>query len=166
MTVVVCGLGQSLRGDDAAGLEAVRLWRRLYPQQANRADVRVHVLEVPDLALLDVLEGAEAALLVDAAQAEAPPGSVHCLTAAGLPAFCHPAPTSAHGWSPTETIALARALGRPLPPRLDILAIVAAYVIVGADLSPAVRAALPHAAEAIAQWVEQRLSELAPHPRR
>ncbi len=158
MTVVVCGLGQPLRGDDAAGLEAVRLWQNRFPAQAQHPDVQVQVLEVPDLGLLDVLEGADAALLVDAAQAQAPPGSIHCLTADGLPSFAA-GTASAHGWSPAETIALARTLGRPLPPRLDILAIVAADFTVGAGLSPVVRAALPQAVEAIAQWVAQRLAE-------
>ena len=161
MTVVVCGLGQAFRGDDAVGLEAVRVWQKRFPAQAQHPAVRVHLLEVPDLALLDVLEGADAALLVDAAQAAAPPGSVHCLPAEALPTFTDGA-TSAHGWSPAETLALARILGRPLPPRLDVLAIIAADLTVGADLSPTVRAALPRAAEAIAQWVAQRLSDPTP----
>ncbi len=159
MTIVVCGLGQPLRGDDAAGLEAVRLWQQRYPAQARHPAVRVHLLEAPELALLDALQGARAALLVDAAQAQAPAGSVHCLTAERLPSFTA-GTTSAHGWSPAETIALARTLGRPLPPRLDILAIVAADFSPSPSLSLAVRDALPQAAEAIHRWVAQRLSEL------
>ncbi len=161
MTVVVCGLGQPLRGDDAAGLEAVHLWQSRFPTQAQHPNVQVQMLEVPNIALLDILEGTNAALLVDAAQAQAPPGSIHCLTADALPPFVA-GTSSAHGWSPAETLALARALGRPLPPRLDILAIVAADFTIGAGLSPTVRAALPQAAEAIAQWVAQRLLERTP----
>ncbi len=35
MKIAVIGIGQSLRGDDAAGLEAVRQWQEKYPKTAK-----------------------------------------------------------------------------------------------------------------------------------
>ncbi len=53
-----------LRGDDAAGLEAVKLWQAQFPQSAGR--VKIDTIELPGLRLLDFLEGMDAAILVDA----------------------------------------------------------------------------------------------------
>ena len=43
--IVVIAIGQALRGDDGAGLEAVRFWQQKYPRSA--ASVRVEVMELP-----------------------------------------------------------------------------------------------------------------------
>ncbi len=48
--VAVIGIGQSLRGDDAAGLIAVRQWQEKYPQTASRPEVRIETDELPGLA--------------------------------------------------------------------------------------------------------------------
>ncbi|HFC09125.1 MAG TPA: hydrogenase maturation protease [Chloroflexi bacterium] len=154
--VVVCGLGQTLRGDDAVGLEAVRRWQASDRRTATHPAVAVHLLELPGLALLDVLEGARAALLVDAVVSGAPAGMLHHLPAARLEAFVAGA-TSAHGWGVAETLRLAHTLGRPLPPVVEVLAIEAADLRLGASLSPAVAAALPAAVNAIAEWVRRQL---------
>ncbi|MCK7527480.1 MAG: hypothetical protein MZV64_62685 [Ignavibacteriales bacterium] len=58
--VAVIGIGQSLRGDDAAGLEAVRQWREKFPETASRLEVQVEAGELPGLALLDVLNDVDA----------------------------------------------------------------------------------------------------------
>ncbi|HEX7541063.1 MAG TPA: hydrogenase maturation protease, partial [Anaerolineales bacterium] len=74
MNILILGIGQSLRGDDAAGLEAVRLWQAQHPDSA--AQVQVELYELPGLAMLDLLEGMDAAILVDAVQTSAPAGTV------------------------------------------------------------------------------------------
>ena len=48
--VAVIGIGQSLRGDDAAGLEAVRRWEEKFHETANRLEIRVEASELPGLA--------------------------------------------------------------------------------------------------------------------
>ncbi len=56
MKIAVIGIGQSMRGDDAAGLDAIRQWKVEYPETATRPDIRVETSELPGLDLIDRLE--------------------------------------------------------------------------------------------------------------
>lgn len=154
--LLVCGLGQRHRGDDAVGLEAVAAWARAHPDLAEHPQVRVLLLESPGLALLEPLAQAEAALLVDAVRSGAPPGTLHHLSPAALAAF-GAGSASAHGWGVAETLALAQALGRPLPVVLHILGVAVACLELGAPLSDPVAAALPRVGAAITRWVTEHL---------
>ena len=108
MNIVVIGIGQTLRGDDGAGLEAVRRWQEKYPATAAR--VRVELSELPGLGLIDLLSGADAAVIVDAVQSEsAAPGTVLRLGPEEAAAFT-PGSGSAHGWGAAETLTLGRTL--------------------------------------------------------
>jgi hydrogenase maturation protease len=149
----VIGIGQSLRGDDAAGLEAVRRWRAAFPDTACRPDVRVEVSELPGLGLLGLLDGLCGAVLVDAVRSDAAAGSVHELEADQLESFT-PGDRSAHGWGVAETLKLRRALVPPAAAlHLKLIGIEAADVTPGAGLSPAVERSLPSACQAIQQQV-------------
>ncbi len=159
--IVIIGLGQTLRGDDAAGLEAVRLWERTYPTTATHPQVRVEYAESPGLTLLSLLEGADEALLVDAVQSNAPPGSIHLLREADLPAFLQGA-SSAHGWSIAETLAIGRrAVIVDLPEQVSLLGIELAQTEMGAGLSPAVQQALPEVALTIERHIHDWLAKEA-----
>ena len=154
-TIAVIGVGQSLRGDDAAGLEAVRLWQKKYPQTAAR--LRVELSELPGLGLLDLLDGMEAAILVDAVQAEADFGRLILLGPDKLASFS-PDARSAHGWGVAETLQL----GRSLDPegtqcRVTLLGIVGRDFTLGAGLSLEVQKALAGAAESIEKEVQDLL---------
>ena len=138
MSIRLIGLGSPF-GDDAAGPAVVaRLAAEGLP-----AGVEAVIPGRPD-ALLDALEGAEAAVIVDASRAGLPPGTVH-----------EPAPTelrearalSSHGLGVAGALALAEALGRT-PGRLAIVA-VEADALEGDGLSAPVRAALPEAARRV-----------------
>jgi len=154
--LMVIGVGQSLRGDDAVGLEVVRRWQSTYPQTAQRPDVRVHLVELSGLALLDVLEGAQAALLVDAVRSPRhAPGTVLTLREADLQRFGAGA-GSAHGIGVAEALALGRALDVALPDHLVVLGLVGETFDVGAGLSASVQCALPDAVERLqeqARWL-------------
>lgn len=143
--LVVVGLGQKLRGDDAVGIELVRLWQTRHPQTCAAA-MRVELSPLPGLGLLDLLDGAEAAILVDAIQG-ANPGMVHIVDRHQLASFgCDAA--SAHGWGAAETLELAAQVGaESLPRRVSFLLIEAATMELGAPLSQALRKALPIAVE-------------------
>lgn len=157
--IVIIGLGQTLRGDDAAGLEAVRLWERTYPATAALPQVRVEYAESPGLTLLSLLDGAEKALLVDAVQSNAPPGSIHILDEADLPVFLQGA-ASAHGWGVAETLALGRQAGLiDLPEQITLLGIEMLQAEVGTGLSPAVQQALPEVALSIEQRIHAWLAQ-------
>jgi hydrogenase maturation protease len=142
----VIGLGSPF-GDDAAGPAVVaRLLAEGLPP-----GVEARVAQRPD-ALVDALEGVEAAVLVDASRAGLPPGTVHEPERAALR---EARALSSHGLGAAGALALAEALGRA-PRRLAVVAVVAASLS-GDGLSAAVRAAIPEAA----QRVRMRLAELA-----
>jgi hydrogenase maturation protease len=155
VTILVLGIGQPLRGDDAAGLEAVHLWQQTYPQTAQK--VQVELSELPGLSLLDRLEGIQAAILVDGVHADAAPGSLYRLGPDDLAAFSTDA-QSAHGWGLAETLALGLSLYPALKQcRLILIGIAGRAFDLGAGLSPAVQAALPEAAALIEKEIQARL---------
>lgn len=142
---VVIGLGNALRGDDAAGPATVE-------QLRPRLNGTVRLLTLNDpLQLPDCWEGADLAIVCDAVCSGATPGTLHRFEAhaAPLPASVRPA-LSSHGIGLAEVVELARRLGR-LPRRLVIFGIEGHCFEPGTPLSPEVAAAVPRAAEAILQ---------------
>jgi hydrogenase maturation protease len=152
--VLVVGIGHSLRGDDAAGLEAVRAWQRGFPVTAARSALRVELLESPMIELASVLQGAEAALLVDAVCSGTGAGKLHRLGEGEIPAM-HSTSGPVHGWGIPEALQMARALGfHPQAGKLRLLGIEAAQMDIGAALSPEVRGVLGTAAAAIEDEIQ------------
>lgn len=136
--VVVAGLGNPLRGDDAAGLEAARLLAAAPP-----TGCAVHLLEGEPLGLLELCEGVEALVVIDALRVAAPAGSVHRVVVregAALPALLR-GPASSHAVGLGEALALGAALGR-LPATVVVLGVAAERFAAGAAMSPAVAAAV------------------------
>ncbi len=162
MKIVVVGTGQRLRGDDAAGLEAVRQWQATFPpiglrQTVSRREVRVETVELIGLGLLDLLAEAEAAILVDAVHSSAPPGTLLRLSPHEVSAF-RPDSQSAHGWGVAETLQLGRSLDPTLNDcRITLIGIAGREFGVGAALSPEVRRALDRAVEMIEAEVRSLL---------
>lgn len=156
--MVVIGIGQSLRGDDAAGLEAVEAWRTANPATAERPDLSVETLEVPGLALLERLQQAQSAIIVDAIRSGAAPGTLLQAGLEQIEVFTSAA-KSAHGWGVAETLQL----GRRLDPELEnldvhLLGIEGKDYSVGRGLSSEVLEALPRASIAIQKQVDQLLN--------
>ena len=153
--IAVIGIGQSLRGDDAAGLEAVRQWKEKFPETANRPEVQVVASELPGLALLDVLFKVHAAILVDAIQGSDKPGTVHRLSENELASFTSDS-KSAHGWGVAETLQLGSQL-MSTRPKIRIVGITSEQANIGADLSDAVKDSMPRVCEAIEEEVNKLL---------
>jgi hydrogenase maturation protease len=152
MKIIVLGIGQSLRGDDAAGLEAVRLWQERFTDTAQK--VHVGLSELPGLSLLDMLGGMEAAILVDAVHSSAKPGTLYHLGPEELASFT-PGSASAHGWGVAETLALGRSLYPALAnTRVTLIGIVGKNFNMGTGLSPEVLAVLEDAAEMIEKEIQ------------
>jgi len=153
--LVVIGIGQTLRGDDGAGLAAVKTWQQSYPDSARRSNLRVELAELPGIGLLSLLEGAQTAILVDAVRSGALPGTVHLLSEADL---SNPLAGSAtaHGWGVAETLALGWQLTpRQMPGSIRLVGIEAGDLGMGEMLSPPVAAALNLAANQIEQAICQ-----------
>jgi hydrogenase maturation protease len=145
VTRLLVGLGTAHRGDDAVGHQVARRVADLDPPG-------VDVREVDDPSdLLDVWEGFDRVVVVDAMVSGRPPGSVVTLevTDAPLPAGSWAA-GGTHALGLAAAVELSRALGR-LPGRLWVVGVEAGTTAPGAAPSGAVAAAVePAAAEALA----------------
>ena len=141
MRILVLGLGNDLLADDAIGHLAAA---ELGPRLAGRADVEATALH--GLALLDVLAGYDAAVVLDAACTGARPvGEVHEIDPATLARIESPSP---HFAGFPEMLDLADRLGLHFPRKLRILAVeVLDPFTIGGAVTPAVRDALPELCE-------------------
>ena len=137
---LLIGLGNELRGDDAAGLLVARAAR-------GREPVGVDVVERPGepIDLLDAWEGAEVALVADAVVSGAEPGTVHRVDAAAGPLPAAFAGTSTHALGLADAIELGRTLER-LPPRLVVFGIEGSDFAAGDRAGDAVLAAVQRVA--------------------
>jgi hydrogenase maturation protease len=145
VSAVVIGVGNLLRGDDAAGVLV-----------AHRLRGRARVIEQNGEAgaLVEALRGARAAYIVDAARGDRP-GRVHRLdaTARPLPQMFS---CSTHGFGVAEGVELARALG-VLPPVCVVYALEGARFETGQAMSAELEAALP----AVAAHIDEELEAMA-----
>ena len=136
-TMLVVGLGNPDRGDDGAGLVAVR---------AVEAGRRVERSDCADL--IDLIDGEDEVVIVDAMRSGRPPGSIVRFEASesSLPDRSF---VSSHSFGLADTIALANVLNR-LPAKLTVFGIEASDASLGSGLSPEVRTA----AEAVAAEID------------
>jgi len=153
-SVVVIGVGNELRGDDGAGLEAVRRVREQLP-----ASVGVHLHEGEAIGLLELWQKADTAVLIDAVRSGAPPGTIHRLDASHAPLPSLVRRSSSHTIGIGDAIELARALGT-LPRRIRVYGIEGHRFEAGAGLSDEVSAALD---PLVRELRAQVLGESAPH---
>lgn len=156
--IVVVGIGQTLRGDDGAGIRAVQRWQVEFPQTSKNPQVLVELEELPGLSLLDRLTGSEAAILVDAVRSGAPPGCLHRLEISDLDAF-RPESNSAHGWGVAETLFLGSQLfPDDLPEKVVLVGVEAGDMHLGDELSQEVSGTLLAAAEMIESIIAEMLA--------
>ena len=134
--ILIIGLGNPDRGDDAAGRAvAARLKARL-PR-----DMRVTESGGEATALLARFCEADEVILIDAAMSGAAPGTVERFEAHQTPLPAARFGMSTHGFGLAEAIELARALGQ-LPRRCVVYAIEGRSFAIGDPLSPEVEAAV------------------------
>lgn len=135
MTLVI-GVGNSGRGDDAAGLAVAALVAEAAPP-----GVTVRLAEGDPLALIDMWAGAADVYVVDAVLSGAAPGTVIRFDASGplSAVFRH---SGTHALGLADVIEVGRALDR-LPVRLVGYGIEGAVFEPGTPLSAAARTAVP-----------------------
>src|SRR5512135_36211 len=105
--VVVIGIGNEYRSDDAVGPLIVRALRGNIP-----ASVRLLEHSGEGAGLMDLWQGARRAILVDAVTSGAPPGTIHRLDCSLTPLPTNLSVSSSHAFGVSEGIAAARVLGR------------------------------------------------------
>jgi hydrogenase maturation protease len=134
--VLVIGLGNRFRGDDAVGLcVADRLRALALP------DLVVMTHEGEPVELLDLWHNAQTVVIVDAVESGTPPGTLHRFDVRSAPPSVQAFRYSTHIVSLAEVIELARVLGT-LPPHLLVFGIEGANFAAGAELSPLVEKAI------------------------
>lgn len=148
--LVVIGVGNAFRRDDGVGPAVVDRLRERAARSGLPAGVRLVCCNGEPGRLIALWEGAELAVIVDAARARpGHPGRIHRLEPDGCPVR-RTGVASGHGLGPAEAVALARALGA-MPGRLVVYAVEGADGALGTGLSPAVAAAVEPLAERIAE---------------
>lgn len=141
--ILVIGVGNWYRGDDAVGLVVARKLRTM-----NLPEIAACEESGEGVALMEAWTAAERVIVVDASSSGAVPGTVHKLDADEMTipsAFFH---YSSHAFSVAEAIEMARALSC-LPPRLTV------YGIEGKDFAPGVHLSseVEHALEKVIKQV-------------
>jgi len=149
--ILFIGVGNPLRGDDAAGPLAVKLMR-----DRNCAGLRVIEHEGEGASLMDAWTGAQSVIIVDALAADLPPGTICRLDASEKPLPAELFPGSTHALGLREAVELSRALDR-LPPRVIIYGIQAKSFETGAPLSAEVESAVR---ELVAQVTKDPMQQL------
>lgn len=123
------GIGNSFRGDDAAGIQVA--------QAAGGIP-----MESPDaLELMSAWEGAGEVVLVDAVRSGRPAGTIHRLDASDCPLPADLFACDSHCFGLAQGIELGRALGK-LPSRVLVFGIEGKSFVCGEPLSPEVRQAV------------------------
>jgi hydrogenase maturation protease len=149
--VVVVGVGNEMRSDDAAGLQAARRLRPLV--HGGRVSVVEHEGEA--LGLLARLQGVRAAILIDAIRSGAPAGTIHRVDAGAAPIPGElRSSSSTHAVGVAEALELARELGS-LPERVLLYGIEGRCFDAGVTLSDEVLAALPALVAELQQAAER-----------
>ena len=135
------GVGNRLRGDDAAGLEVAGRIRA-----GGAASIPVLELDGEPSRLIDAWTGVDRAVVIDAALSGAPPGDVRRFVATDAPLPAGLRGVSTHDLGLADAVELARALGR-LPGRLVVYAIEGESFEAGAPLSATVTAGIAEIAD-------------------
>jgi hydrogenase maturation protease len=133
----VLGIGNSLLGDDGAGLE---LLERLRAAPGRSAAIEWVDGGTLGLALLGVIEARRALLILDAVQMGSPPGTIHVLRREELLKLRTGG--TAHETGAIQLLNTAALLG-DLPGQFAVVGIEPALLRTGIGLSEVVRAALP-----------------------
>ena len=142
----IIGIGSPF-GDDAAGLEAARQLAADPPPHAE-----VIAADRPGSALIDLFDGADAVILIDAARSGAPTGTIHDFDLHALPT--DPLELiSSHDLGVAEAVQLAGKLGR-LPARGRVLGIevAASFVAPPGDLTAAAGGGVIQAVKRARWW--------------
>ena len=155
LTLLVIGIGNAYRSDDAAGLIAARqIARRIKGKASEHCAVIEHTGE--GAALMELWKGADRVIVIDAMRSGAAPGNVSRFDATRrpLPATMHR--DSTHAFSLPEAVELSRTL-QQLPRQLIVYGVEAQNFEPGTNLSAALELAMQTLVERVLQEVSQEV---------
>ena len=151
--LLIVGIGNPFRSDDATGIALARLLRERVPP-----GVRVIEETGEGAALLDAWRDAPAVILVDAVRSGAPPGTLHRLDLREQEISREFFRFSTHAFGVVHAVELARTLHR-LPGCLIFYGIEGEEFASGEGLSPEVARAFPPALERILEDVRALMDQ-------
>ncbi len=141
--VLVLGVGNVMRSDDAVGM----LVARELASDSLPAEVVVMEGGTDGLALMEHIQAAEHVVVVDAAEMKAAPGTVSVFSPEQVRDLCGDAAVSAHELRVLSALRLMSQL-EGCPP-VSIVAVQPANLNYGTQLSPEVKDALPEAVSSV-----------------
>ncbi|MGD2062415.1 MAG: HyaD/HybD family hydrogenase maturation endopeptidase [Nitrospirota bacterium] len=147
---LVLGIGNTLLTDDGAGVHTIFHLRRT---QDEATDVRYVDGGTLSFVFMEEIEGAGALVVIDAAELNAPPGTIRRFEGRGMDEFLRAGRRSAHEVGLADILELARLRGWSLP-RRALVAIQPQHLGWGDAPSPSVARAIPEAAELVVRLVE------------
>ncbi|HYM22250.1 MAG TPA: hydrogenase maturation protease [Vicinamibacterales bacterium] len=146
-TTHVLGLGNVLMGDDGFGPAVVRAFEAEY---TVAGDVSVADLGTPGLDLTPWLADVENVVIVDTVRSDLPAGSMRFYNKADLLGRPPSVRSGPHEPGLTEALATLEFAGRA-PRTVALIGVVPERIGMDLELTPAVRAAIPVAVDAVAR---------------
>jgi len=150
--ILVIGVGNEYRSDDAVGLVVARRLRQL-----SIGNVTVIEASGEGTDLMESWKGADTVIIVDAASSGAKPGTIHRIDARAQRIPTGLLRYSTHAFSVGEAVELARAMNR-LPPRMVVYGVEGERFDEGTVLSRAVQGSV----DAVVDLVLKQLRTAAP----
>jgi hydrogenase maturation protease len=148
--ILIIGIGNIFRGDDAVGLAAARMLREM-----QLPGVKVLELDGDLTGLLEGWQGATKVIVIDAVTSKSAAGAIFRFVAHEdpLPQKMFATCCSCHAFGVAQQIEIARSLNQ-LPPCLIVYGIEGKDFTLGSKISPEVQQALPRLVEQIRQDIE------------
>ncbi len=165
MKTLIIGLGNPILGDDGIGWRvAEEVKRRLADSHAERPSaisyaerpsaIEVDCFALGGLSLMERMIGYDRAILIDAVTTGQPLGTVCRFQLEDLPELPCAHTTAAHDTSLQNALKLGRRMGAKLPSSVAVVGVEAERLYdFSEELSPAVEAAVPEAAQAVLEIV-------------
>ena len=145
---LVIGVGNEFRGDDAVGLEVTARLETSAPQ-----GVTVLRHSGDGVGLMERWESSDSVVVIDAMRSGRPVGSLLRHEVGQTGEYRQGSGASSHGFGVSESVELARAMGR-LPKSLVIYGIEAASFDLGSEMSIEVKKTIDAVVEAVLKELE------------
>jgi hydrogenase maturation protease len=150
MSTVIIGIGNPVLSDDSVGLRIARELRH----RVIARDVEIVELCTGGMRLVEAMAGYDRAIVVDAMESGARPGTVHQLDSAGLP-MTRGAHSTHHGGL-AEAMEVGRIAGLRIPGEIRVWGIEAADVETFSEsLTPSVEEAVDTVVEGVLRSLQE-----------
>ena len=154
--VRVIGVGSPFQ-DDRVGFNVIQLLQHSERLPLNESTkIQLHYADRPGVRLLELMQGAETVILIDAVKSDKTIGALYCVTAEQLAES--DVPYSSHALGVAEVLKMGKVL-ELLPPHILIYGISIGETAIDFELSQVMQQLLQQLVELIEQKVNSVLSE-------